>query len=489
MSPINLADLYIALGVRHGDRLALQSDKRRYSFSELAERGAQAARALQAEEVEPGERIGIAVADGADAVVLILGAWMVNACVVMLDFRSRAEERERICRSLSIGRVLEERRPPGQGNYLSLLCDEDWWDSVASLDPSPLNLEPLGHTAAISLTSGTTGEPQGIGFTHERALLRMKLQAEPGVHTVMGHYVNPSPLVFSAWRNHTLGNLLLGTSVTFVSPLISGPELLARLEETQASFTMIMPTQIRALLDQPGDTRKALRKLEVLFTGGTSVHPEMIQEARARLCEGFAVSYSAGITGQVAILHGPDLLRRPDTVGRPLSNVRVRILDEEGRDCAPGTPGLIHVASSGIASFVEGPENSGNSDRLERGWAIPGDIGFLDEEGYLTISGRAKEVIIRGGGNVYPSEIEAVIESHSKVAESAVVGIPSETHGEEIAAFIVAAEPMTEAEIQGFCRARLGPDKRPRVFRFLEALPRNTNGKVLRRKLSETFRQ
>ena len=182
------------------------------------------------------------------------------------------------------------------------------------------------------------------------------------------------------------------------------------------------------------------------------------------------------------------MLEKPQSTGRGAKDVRIDILDEEGRVLPAGEPGRIKAWTKSMASAVltAGSRPFVDAQPMGADWGIPGDIGFLDEDGFLTIVDREADMIVRGGVNVAPQELERVIRRHPKVGDAAVAGFPHETMGQEIAAFIV-SETGTVEEFRDFVRANIAPDRRPREIRLVPALPFNENGKLMRRKLVEDF--
>jgi acyl-CoA synthetase (AMP-forming)/AMP-acid ligase II len=159
------------------------------------------------------------------------------------------------------------------------------------------------------------------------------------------------------------------------------------------------------------------------------------------------------------------------------------MVDEDDKVLPPGEAGVIRLRSPGMARSIYGGVTSGSGDSFKGGWAYPGDIGAFDDDGFLHLLGRTSDLIIRGGANVHPSEVELVIGEHEEVQDVAVVGFTKLPEGEEIAAFVVSSSNLSEAALDAHCRARLAPDKRPRRFVFVSDLPRNANGKILRTEL------
>jgi long-chain acyl-CoA synthetase len=164
-------------------------------------------------------------------------------------------------------------------------------------------------------------------------------------------------------------------------------------------------------------------------------------------------------------------------------------VDADDKVLSPGEAGVIRVRSPGMAQSIYRGIARGSGDKFKDGWAYPGDIGAVDQDGFLRLLGRTSDLIIRGGANVHPSEVEVVIADHEGVQDVAVVGFTKLPEGEEIAAFVVSYGNLTEAALDAHCRTRLAPDKRPRKFVFVSALPRNVNGKILRSELRKQLEE
>ena len=196
---------------------------------------------------------------------------------------------------------------------------------------------------------------------------------------------------------------------------------------------------------------------------------------RTRLCPNFIQDYGSTVSGCMSSLYGPDLKARPETVGRVQPLVALQVVDDENRLLPPGEVGQIRVRAPGMATTTYGGAARKSGDTLKDGWAYPGDLGALDETGFLSLMGRSSDVIIRGGANVHPSEVEAVIAQHEGVRDLVVVvGFTKLPEGQEIAAFVVSSSDLTEAALDAHCCKRLAPDKRRASsfsFQICRAMP------------------
>jgi acyl-CoA synthetase (AMP-forming)/AMP-acid ligase II len=299
-----------------------------------------------------------------------------------------------------------------------------------------------------------------------------------------GPMLNPLPLSFSASRTHTFAALLQGAPVYFYPVLFSPQQLADSLRAGEARSFCAVPMVIRTLFELCGEcSSPAFPNLDTIFCFGAPMSAAEKVRARRTLCGNFVQVYGATICGRISALSGADLEAHPDSLGRVLPHVVMQMVDENDKPLPPGEAGVIRLRSPGMADGIYGKSVASTGDGFKDGWAYPGDIGAFDTEGLLHLLGRTSDLIIRGGANVHPSEVERVIEECEGVRDVAVVGFTKLPEGEEIAAFVVSSNNLTEAALDAHCRTRLAPDKRPRKYVFIPELPRNVNGKILRTEL------
>lgn len=481
---MNLADVFVGLGNRWPQNTAVVSSQSRFTYRELVGRAAQTARELRSRGVTAGARVGISLRDSAEAQVGMIAIWMLGATPVPIDFRTPPAERNRLANDIELFAILDNR-PAADSGFEYIHVGPDWTETLARHDTTPVwtSGDQQPSPAMISLTSGTTGRPTGVIIDHERLLLRSVFEPSQQFGTTL---LNPLPLSFSASRTYTLGALLQGTTVHFHPLLFSSEELANTILTSQITSVCVVPTILRGLLEVAGERPGPLFEgLKALYTLGAPINPEEKLAARRRLCANFVDGYGASVCGRISALFGDDIESRSETVGRVLPHVTLQIVDGNDAVVPFGEPGAVRVRAPGMARGFCGGGPGGTGDVLKDGWAYPGDLGTVDESGFLRLLGRTSELIIRGGANVHPSEVEAVLAEHDGVKEVAVVGFATTREGEEIAAFVAGAAGLTEAALIALCRTRLSPDKRPRKIVFVDALPRNLNGKVSRAELRE----
>jgi long-chain acyl-CoA synthetase len=480
LKSISLCDVFLGLAGRWRDRAAVVSPHLRLSYGELISRAAKSARELRERGVVAGTKVGIAVRDGAEAIDLMIAIWMLDATAVPIDFRLNPAERASLVSEFDLGAILEDRQLSGTG-YQSIPADTHWTELIARHDGSPICPSAERSAALISLTSGTTGRPMGVILDHPGMFLRSICDIPL---SYSGSLLNPLPLSYSASRSHTFSALLCGSTVFFHPVLFSAEELAESILAWEVTSVCAVPVVIRKLLHLFGDRpSQVFHNLNAFYSVGAPMLPEEKLQAKRILCDNVVEDYGSSLAGRISSLCGEDLERRPDSVGRVMPFVALQIVDANGQILPSGETGVIRVRAPGMASAIYGNVARDSGDKLSGGWAYPGDIGSIDDSGFVRLLGRTADLIIRSSVNVYPAEVEHVISGHEGVREVAVVGFAKLPEGQEIAAFVVGSDDLTEAALIAHCRVGLSQDKRPRKFVFVKELPRNANGKISRTEL------
>lgn len=481
----NLADVLLARAQRHPDRIAIESQGLSLSYQDMMARASNVAGLLRAEGVEPGDRVGVALSANAETLISVIGLWIAGATALISDFRSRGFEREKLATALDLKFYIEDRRAPGGGDYPALRLSPEVFQESDVVHPVS-GYVTTNPAAVLGVSSGTSGMPQPVVLTHDCLFLRSALahsseQWQPG-----GRFLASAPLGFSATRKHVLTRLIDGGTVIF-SPLLASPALLAKtVIDSKATAFLAVPATVRALLDLANDDGPLFPTLDYFLVTGASMTPKEKIDCLEKLSNGFVFNYGSSMAGMISVLRSDEVARHSHTVGRPLDHVLVQIVDAELEVMPSGSEGTIRVRTPGIGDQVNSTGVAArDSDLVVDGWIYPGDIGSLDANGFLSVLGRTSDLINRGGVNVYPSEVEAVLSSHDAVTEAAVVGIPDPLLGEEIVAFVTTQKPVESRELMTFCAGKLHTDKQPRIILQLDRMPVNANGKLVRRDLRD----
>ncbi|MFC7688417.1 AMP-binding protein [Paeniroseomonas aquatica] len=341
-------------------------------------------------------------------------------------------------------------------------------------------------------SSGTTGLPKGI----RRPLLPFEQRDAPmwdmNWKALYGFdtgtvYLSPAPLYHAAPIGYVSRTLLEGGTAVILRKF-DAAQCLAVIEQNRVTHSQWVPTMFHRLLALPEDVRRG----HDLSSHRCAIHaaapcPVPVKRAMIDWWGPIVWEYYAGSEGVgTTVISSAEWLRKPRSVGRPVNGVRVHITGEDGEELPPGETGSIRFEGGPRFAYHNAPEKTAACFDA-RGWATLGDLGWLDEDGYLFLSDRRADLILAGGVNLYPAEVEAVLMQHPAVAEVAVVGVPHPEMGEQVHAVIVARGPVAAAELEAWCREKLSGLKRPKSFEFVEELPRSEAGKLLRRILKERY--
>jgi fatty-acyl-CoA synthase len=469
------------------------------------------ARALQRSGVRPGDKVAILSANDPVAFTCVFGISRAGAVWCPVNPRNEAAEDAELldlldCTCLifqgafaplaarisaDLPRlatlVCLDQRPAGAVSEQAprVIGFEDW---LAGLPDEPFEVPAIDDTVLIAGTGGTTGKPKGVMLTGRNieTMSALVLMSYPFLGRPV--YLALAPLTHAAGVLCFPIMALGGEIVVMPSPDL--PEFLSLIERHRVTHTFLPPTVIYMLLDQPGLARADLGSLQCLWYGAAPISPTRLEEAIAKV--GPVLGQLFGQTEapmMISTMAPADHFRADGTLaterlasaGRPAPLVTVAIMDDQGRLLPPGERGEIVVRSSLVmAGYYRDPAASAEVSR--HGWHHTGDIGYLDDDNYLFIVDRAKDMIITGGFNVYSVEVEQVLMQHTAVRDCAVVGLPDDKWGERVAA-VVQSHPgffVTAADLRPFVKERLGSVKTPKQIEVWPDLPRSKIGKVLK---------
>jgi acyl-CoA synthetase (AMP-forming)/AMP-acid ligase II len=336
----------------------------------------------------------------------------------------------------------------------------------------------------LSLSSGTTGRPKGPLMSHGKFMARFWTHWVDLGFGSRERYLNATPLYFGGGRSFSMSTLYVGGTVVLFPPPYQPAELVAEVLRTRASLLFLVPTLLRRLLAVEALDLAPLRTLKSLISSGSALSPEERPQIRHRICPNFVEFYSSTEGGGITVLGPDDQDAHPGSVGRAVFGVSVQVVDGLHQVLPSGSVGRIRYRGAAVAeAFHQDAEAS--AEAFHQGWFYPGDLGCLDDEGFLFLKGRAKDMIIRGGINIYPQEVEAVLRAaDDAIIDVAVVAWPSAEFNEEVAAFVVASTPVDREALRQRCAEQLAPYKVPRAVFLVDDLPRNSLGKVVKAELT-----
>ncbi|MCU1682797.1 MAG: fadD [Amycolatopsis sp.] len=498
-----------AVGARYPDRIAIVApDGGTTSFGQLLERGNRLSNALRALGLGDGDVVAFLLGNEPSFFEVALGVEQVGMYRVPINTHSTPAEVAYIVRDSGarvlvashdlaavLGPVLDDlgAHRIAIGGAVAGWHDYDAW--LAAADAGVPADRRAG--AAMGYTSGTTGRPKGVrrplaGIPPEGLLsVMLDVVLSPfGFRPLDGVHLVVAPLYHAAPNTFAVGALHLGHTVV-VQPRFDAEAFLTTVAERQVTSTHLVPTHFHRLLELPKEVRAAadLSSLEIVVAAGAPFPPKM--KARALGWLGPVIwEYLASTEGLVSVISPTEALAHPGSVGRPTD---VRILDDEGDPVVPGDEGLIYFpAGQPPFAYHNDPGKTAATVRAD-GYATAGDLGRIGEGGYLYLLDRRVDLIITGGVNVYPAEIEQRLVEHPMVEDVAVVGLPDAEWGQQVVAVVKLADgehghEQVSGELDAYCRASLTRAKCPRRYEFVDTLPRTETGKLLRRVVRDTVR-
>ncbi|HZC98792.1 MAG TPA: long-chain fatty acid--CoA ligase [Actinomycetes bacterium] len=341
-------------------------------------------------------------------------------------------------------------------------------------------------TAVIIYTSGTTGRPKGAELMHFQLYMNADIPGRLFDVREDDIIITVLPL-FHVFGLSSILNIAVRFGCTMsLIPRFDAGAVLAAIQRHRATIFEGVPTMFMALLQHPQLDQYDVASLRVAISGGAAIPAQVLDAFENRfgvvILEGYGLSETASTT----TFNRSATERRPYSVGKPIWGTELQIWDNEGRPLPPGRDNVGELVARGfhvMKGYLNNPEAT--AEAFAGGWLHTGDLGYVDDEGFVFIVDRKKELIIRGGYNIYPREVEEVLYSHPAIAEAAVVGIPDQRLGEEVKAFVALkpGQELIESELIAYCKERVAAYKYPRVIEVRDELPKSATGKVLKKQL------
>ena len=483
------------------NRVAIRTGGRDITYRELDDRAARLAGALTTTGVGPGDRVAALLTNGNEYVEAMFACARVGAILVPLSFRLAAPELAFMVNDSGSSVLIygEEWTALAQGfrretglkaaYVVGAGPDPSYEDALSAADPV---LEPRAVASddvlAIFYTSGTTGQPKGAMLTHGNFFwtnLCMVL--------AFGFYQDERTLVIlpmfhvGGWNANAMATWWNGGTVV-LEKSFDPAGTLATIERERITSMLGVPTMYQMMADDPTFAGADLSSIRDFLCGGAPLPVALIDRYQARglgFIQGYGLTEAAP---NCLILPREDSVRKAGAAGRPYFYADVRVVDGDGNEVGPGGSGEIVVGGPGVMKgYWNRPDAT--AETLRGGWLHTGDVGAIDDEGYVTIVDRVKDMYISGGENVYPAEVEKVLAGHPAIAEAAVIGVTDERWGESGRAIVVlrSGADGDPEEIKRFCSERLAKFKVPSSVVFTDVLPRNPTGKLLKPELRERF--
>lgn len=474
----NLASLLDHQAIRKPDHPAIIESGDILYYRDLAVRVRQWAGALEDAGLQSGDVIAVGLKDSADHIVMNWAIARMGGIILPIDHRWTDVEKTNVINGFGAKMLISET---GEVLAARTIClDDAFRDSAASIDPARDFPEDDALPVVLSLSSGTTGTPKGPALSHKQMRARWITQLVSLGFTERDRYLSATPLYFGGGRSFTMSATWCGATVVMFPPPYEPEALIDAASTSEATTTLLVPTILRRLLALKRADDLLFPDLRLLLCTGAILHPEEREEVIRHLCPAFINYYGSTEGGGISILTSAHGVESGGSVGQVVFGTEVQIVDQDHAPVSTGEVGQIRYRGDGVASGLF-RNSDADRDAYRDGWFYPGDLGRLDESGFLFLSGRSKDVIIRGGANIYPAEVEAALLSHPDVSDSAVIGVPSTELGEEIVAFVTGdADPD---DLRTYVAQRIASYKVPKAFVRLESLPKSDLGKIQKEEL------
>jgi long-chain acyl-CoA synthetase len=479
-----------ALSTAPGSCAVVCHDDRR-TYAELGSRCRRLADALRRLGLEPGDRVGVVGLNSDRYLELYLGLPVAGFVVVPVNSRLAAAEMRAILDDAGVDVVFADADYPGAAAVKRVLTmPGDYEELIASADEAPLPDEVAeGDLAALFYTSGTTGTAKGAMHTH-RSLV------SSGLHFMATwpfdretRWLVASPMFHTGGVIGTLATVW-GGGTHVIMPRFDPDLALDLIEREAVTHTLLVPTMLAAAAQAQLDRPRDVSSLRYLSHGASPITAETLKRTRqafpdAELLHVYGTTESTPVT--TFLPHEERILDTPRvrSCGQPAVGVDVRVVDKSLAEVPPGTVGELVVRSPSVmAGYWQKPEQTAEVMRGE--WYLTGDLGYADEDSYIYLVDRAKDMIVSGGENIYSTEVENALSAHPSVAEAAVFGVPDPHWGETVYAVVVSRTDVTADELVAHCRTRIAGFKVPRTIELrADPLPKSAAGKVLKRDLRD----
>jgi acyl-CoA synthetase (AMP-forming)/AMP-acid ligase II len=485
-------------------------DDRYWTYDELADRCARIATLIAGRGVEQGSRVAVLSTNSVDAVAGVLAASRLGAIAVPMNFKASDVELEHLLADSGAAALLVESRyltavervRPASLSCVLVLDDPAFETAVAAAEPHDEAAEVEEDDLAVLLyTSGTTSHPKGVQLTHGALTGYVMGSNDAADGSDNGRMLLAAPLYHVAGLTSLLHSLYSGRTTVLI-PQFDVDGWLDAVERHAVTHGFLVPTMLARIIDSPRLGAVDLASLQAITYGAAPMPPAVIERAIGLFPDTVEFSGAYGqteTTSTVAVL-GPEdhrLVGSPEevamrrarlrSVGKVLDEVELRIVDDEGQPVPAGVVGEVQLRTPRVMRGYWGNEERTRVTVDDEGWVHTGDLGWVDDDDYLFLSGRRGDMIVRGGENVSPEEVEVVLFEHPGVVDAGVCGVPDLEWGERIVATVALSSGVDLDQVMAHVRDRLAPFKRPAEYHVVDALPRTSTGKLLRRELVAQF--
>jgi long-chain acyl-CoA synthetase len=490
----SLADLLTRSAAARPERTAVKLDDFELTYAQLDDAAARVAGLLKAKGVEPGDRVGIMLPNVPHFAACYYGALRAGAVIVPLNILLKAREvgfhlQDSGARVILAWHQSADAAHAGADEAAAecVLVEPGAFESlVARCAPAPEVVErEADDTAVILYTSGTTGTPKGAELTHANLLRNVEVSIGLFGFDDRAVILGALPFFHAFGQTCALNATIAAGGCLTLLPRFDAGRALEIVERDGVTVFEGVPTMFAGMLHDPRAAEADTSTLEVCVSGGAAMPVEVMHAFEERFGCQVIEGYGLSETSPVASFNRRDRERKPGSIGLPIDGVEMRLIDDEGATVPAGEPGEVAIRGHNVMKgYWKRPDATAAAIDAD-GWFRTGDIATVDADGYFYIVDRKKDMVIRGGYNVYPREIEEVLYEHPAVREAAVIGVPHDTLGEEVGAAVAlkTGADATPDELRAYVKERVAAYKYPRHVWIVGELPKGPTGKILKREI------
>jgi len=495
----NLASLLTDSAARDPQRTAIKLDAAELTYAQLDGASAHLAGLLAQHGFQPGDRVGVMLPNVPYFPVVYYGILRAGGVVVPMNVLLKEREVAFYLEDsgakllFAWGDFAEEARPGAAAAGAELVEVAPGFEAQVGAAPAQTAVADVADddTAVILYTSGTTGKPKGAELTHANLYVNARTKLETLIQLSADDVIlGALPLFHSFGQTAAMNAGLMAGACLTLLPRFDAAKALQIMERDRVSVFLGVPTMYSAMLAVPPDQRPDTSSLRVCISGGASLPVEVLRAFEAQFGTKILEGYGLSETSPVASFNHPDRERKPGSIGTPIRDVRMRVVDEQDNELPVGEVGEIVIQGPNVMKgYWRRPDAT--AEAMRGGWFHTGDMAKVDADGYFFIVDRKKDLIIRGGYNVYPREVEEVLYEHPAVAEAAVVAVPHAELGEEVGAAVAlkAGAEASPEDLQAFVKERVAAYKYPRHVWLVPELPKGPTGKILKREIAVPERE
>jgi len=505
---LNLAHFLDVSTRQNPEATCVIMDERKLSYAEVASAAKRVANTLKGWGIGPGDKVAMMIANTPHFPIIYYGILHTGATVVPVNVlfmeheiqhyledseavaffafkmfepqAAKAFERVDTCKHFVVVSTPDDMDTPNVGdNFMHLMMQADTeFDTVQTMPDD---------TAVLLYTSGTTGAPKGAELTHFNLFFNAYLSAREIVRVAPGDVALATlPLFHSFGQTCIMNASIIGGAAMTLVPRFDTEKVMEVIQRDKVALVALVPTMYAFLLNYPDWEKYDFSSVKIACSGGAALPEDVHRRFQERYGITIQEGYGLSETSPIASFSLSEMALKVGSIGKPIWGVEMAIRAEDGSFCPVGEVGEVVIRGHNIMKgYYRRPEAT--HDAIKDGWFHSGDVGKQDEDGYFFIVDRKKDLIIRGGMNIYPSEIEEELYSHPKVLEAAVIGIPDELRGEEVRVYVAprAGESLEAEEIVSYVQQRMAKYKWPKEVIVLPELPKGPTGKILKRELRD----